>query len=108
MLRHSLSAKDNHVIITGDFNCPDIVWKMMTVLSGTADDKIQQALIDLSVEHRLTHVHDQPTTENNMLNLMFTNNPTLIKSSTSIHGISDHFMVATYIYVLPQKPRHYI
>ena len=63
--------------------------------SNASDREIQQALIDITTEHGLTQVHNQPTQQDNILDLVFTNNPSLVKSSTSVTGISDHAMVVT-------------
>ena len=91
-----------HIILAGDFNCPDIDWENMSVKKGAADREVQQALLDLSIEHGLTQVHDQPTRDLNMLDLVFTNNPSTVKTSTSIPGISDHAMILTDIDIIPQ------
>ncbi len=60
-------------------------------------------------EYNLTQVHDQPTREQNMLDLTFTTNPSLIKSTANAPGISDHAMVVTDTDIKPiyirQKPR---
>ncbi|XP_053403025.1 uncharacterized protein LOC128558204 [Mercenaria mercenaria] len=105
----SNSAREKHILLAGDFNCPDIDWPNLTVNKGAADRDVQQALIDLSIEHRLTQIHNQSTRDNNMLDLVFTNNPTTVKTSTSVPGISDHAMVVTDITIIPQvikqKPR---
>ena len=101
--------KGKHIILAGDFNCPDINWEEMTVNKGAADREVQQALLDLTTEHGLSQIHDQPTRDNNLLDLVFTNNPSIVKSSTSVPGISDHAMVVTDIDIIPQyikqKPR---
>ena len=101
--------KGKHIILAGDFNCPDINWEKMTVNKGAADREVQQALLDLTTEHGLSQIHDQPTRDNNLLELVFTNNPSIVKSSTSVPGISDHAMVVTDIDIIPQyikqKPR---
>ncbi len=72
---------------------------------------MQQALIDLSIEHGLSQVHNQPTRLDNILDLVFTNNESLVKTSNSIPGISDHAMIVTDTDLLPhiikQKPRKY-
>ncbi|WAQ98000.1 hypothetical protein MAR_022373 [Mya arenaria] len=47
-------AREKHIILAGDFNCPDIDWSNMVVNKSAADREVQQALIDLSIEHRLT------------------------------------------------------
>ena len=85
-----------------DFNCPDIDWENSTLKKSAAEREVQQALLDLSIEHGLTQVHDQPTRDSNLLDLVFTNNPSLVKTSTSVPGISDHAMIVTDIDILPQ------
>ena len=103
--------KDKHIILAGDMNCPNIDWETLTVQKGAADRDVQQALLDFSIEHNLTQVHCQPTRYNNLLDLVFTNNPSIVKISSSIPGISDHAMVVTDIDIIPkyirQKPRNF-
>lgn len=102
-------SKDKTIILCGDFNCPDIDWPNNTVKKGAAERDVQQALLDLSIDHGLTQIHEQPTRLDNILDLVFTNNPSLVKTSTSVPGISDHSMVITDLNILPQvikqKPR---
>ena len=101
--------KGKLIILAGDFNCPDINWEKMSVNKGAADREVQQAFLDLTIEHGLSQVHDQPTRDNNLLDLVFTNNPSIVKTSSSVPGISDHAMVVTDIDIIPQnikqKPR---
>ncbi|WAR06007.1 LORF2-like protein [Mya arenaria] len=112
-LRKSLELldkqKDKVTFLAGDFNCPDINWQNLTVEDGASDKAVQQAVLDLSVDFNLTQTHDEPTRENRMLDLTFTNNPSLIKSSTTAPGISDHDIVVvdsnTRPYYSKQKPR---
>ena len=105
----SNSNKSKHILLAGDFNCPDINWENLTVRSNASDREIQQALIDITTEHGLTQVHNQSTRQDNILDLVFTNNPSLVKSSTSVPGISDHAMVVTDCDIKPvynkQNPR---
>ena len=105
----SESNKSKHILLAGDFNCPDIDWNTLTVRPNAPDREIQKSLIELSIEHGLTQVHSQPTRQENVLDLVFTDNPSLIKNSQSIPGISDHAMVVTDSDVKPiynkQKPR---
>ena len=105
------NSKDKHIILAGDMNCPTIDWDTLTVHKGAADRDIQQALLDLSIEHNLTQVHSQPTRDNNLLDLVLTNNPSIVKTSSSVPGISDHAMVVTDIDIIPkyirQKPRKF-
>ena len=59
--------------------------------------------------HALTQIHKEPTREENILNLLITNKPGLIKSSHSVPGISDHCAVVTELDIDPPyrrtKPR---
>ena len=83
------------VIIAGDFNCPDVDWESNTVPSGAQDRDIQQKLADTMSSSSLSQVHTQPTRLSAMLDIIFTTNPTLLKNSTSIPGLSDHDMVVS-------------
>ena len=96
--------KGKHIILAGDFNCPDINWEKMTVNKGAADREVQQSLLDLTTEHGLSQIHDQPTRDNNLLDLVFTNNPSVVKSSTSVPEISDHAMVVLFHSISSRSP----
>ncbi|WAR25054.1 hypothetical protein MAR_010758 [Mya arenaria] len=52
-------AREKHIILVGDFNCPDIDWSNMVANKSAADREVQQALIDLSIEHRLTQQYQR-------------------------------------------------
>ena len=59
-------------------------------------------LIDMAQKHNLTQVHKKPTRGDNILDLVMTSNPTLVKSSSNAPGISDHDMVITDFYTKTQ------
>ena len=80
-------------MLGGDFNCPDIDWSNLHVKSQAQD--VQKAVIDITTNIGMTQVHNEPMRENNLLDLIFTMNPSLIKSSTNIPGISDHAIIIT-------------
>jgi hypothetical protein len=84
------------------FQCPDIDWDNLTVGTGAAQRDVQQALVDYSIEQGITQLHRECTREENILDLVFTNNATLAKTSTSIPGISDHNIVVTDFDIMPQ------
>ncbi|CAG2220894.1 unnamed protein product [Mytilus edulis] len=94
-------GKPKHIIIAGDFNCPDVDWITMEIKTGASDKEVQQALMDLSFEHGLVQIHDKPTREGNLLDLVFTNNPSLIKSTGNAPGISDNDIVITDLLIKP-------
>ena len=66
-LRKLNSSKPKHLILCGDFNCPNIIWDNLTVRNDPSvqDRNIQQQLIDLSVEFDLAQVHEEPTRNGN-------------------------------------------
>ena len=106
-LKRSLSkltcegAKDRDILLAGDFNCPSIDWNDCTVNSKADDAKVQHAILDITSESALTQIHHEPTRLMNILDLVFTSNPTLSKSSRTVPGISDHDMVVSDFDVKP-------
>ena len=101
--------KFQNTIICGDFNCPDINWETLAIGKRAQDKEIQQNVIDTMNNALLTQIHEEPTRELNMLDLIFTANPSLLKASKSVPGISDHEMVVTDMDTKPhyqkQQPR---
>jgi hypothetical protein len=91
------------VMLAGDFNCPNINWDDASVPPSSPDRQVQLDLIDICTAAQLTQVHDQPTRDDNILDLVFVTNPTLTKCSTSIPGISDHHAVVTDFDTQPQR-----
>ncbi|XP_071178013.1 uncharacterized protein [Mytilus edulis] len=84
---------NTNVILTGDFNCPDIIWD--TATAHGPDREIQQGLVEIAETYNLTQIHTIPTREGNILDLVFVTNPTLVKSSNNVPGISDHDIIIT-------------
>ena len=105
------NSKPKQLILCIDFNCQDTQWETLTVSSdpNVQDRNVQQKLINLTSGNNLTQVHDQPKRNGKILDLVFTTNPYLIKSSVSVTGISDHDIVVTDADIKPiytrQKPR---
>ena len=75
------------------------------------DREVQQTLIDISFEHGPSQVQNQLTRQDNIIDLIFTDDPSLVKYSRSITGINDHAMVVADADVKPiynkQKPRKF-
>ena len=73
------SSKPKHLILCGDFNCPDIDWNTLTVSSDpkVQDRSVQQHLVDTMAEFNLTQIHEDPTRDRNLLVLVFTTNPSV-------------------------------
>ena len=110
-LNTSVNSQNKQHILCGDFNCPNVNWETLTVPNdpATQDRAVQQKLVEISIESGLTQVHEQPTRQGNILDLVFVSNPSLVKSSVSVPGISDHDIVVTDLDIRPiysnTKPR---
>lgn len=94
------SPSTKQSIIAGDFNCPNINWDTLHVPPNSPDRQIQSNLID-TMNNNYTQIHNEPTREQNILDLVFVTNPSLVKSSISIPGISDHSAIVTDIDIKP-------
>ena len=81
-------------MLSGDFNTEYINLELGTVLANSN----QKAVNVLNLRHlfHLTQLQREPTRENNLLDLFFTNKPTLVKSVSAVPGISDHEIVLAY------------
>ena len=73
----------------------------MTINPKVPEKEVQQKLIDVSTEFNFTQVHDTPTREDNLLDIVLTTNATLVKSSANIPGLSDHDIIITDAIIKP-------
>lgn len=85
----------NFIIITGDFNLPDIVW---STLSGSST--VSKLFCDFVFDHNLSQLVTSPThCKGNILDLVLTNIPDSI-STPNVHSqqdcclSSDHFLLS--------------
>ena len=99
---NSKGSGDPHIVLAGDFNCPDVNWDDHIVDQSAQDRSLQQKLADIASHASLSQVHAQPTRQSATLDLIFTSNPSLLKNSTSVPGISDHSIVVSDFDTRPQ------
>ena len=99
----------NHLIIGGDFNTPNIDWSIPALSGKVTNTAVHQALLDVTSDHGFEQMQHQPTRGENVLDLLFTNNPSLVNHCGVIPGISDHEMVVADQEIKPvynkRKPR---
>ena len=96
MLASNNSMPD--IIITGDFNLPKSNWPQCTPKPGATvqEKEILAQLLELSSQFFLQQIVDKPTHRcGNTLDLLFTNNPSLILNHTAAptSPISSHYIV---------------
>ena len=106
-----LMPKNSTFVLGGDFNLPGIDWDNGVVNPKAANKSQCELLLPSLDTHALAQIHKEPTNvrEENILDLLITNKPGLIKSSHSVPGISDHCTVVTKLDIDPTyrhtKPR---
>ena len=92
------------IVLGGDFNLPGIDWDNGVVNPKAANKSQCELLLSSLDRHALAQIHKE-----NILDLLITNKPGLIKSSHSVPGISDHCAVVTELDIDPPyrrtKPR---
>ncbi len=94
------------VIITGDFNQPNIDWEKCTVIKNHWASKVAaEKLLDFTVDYNLQQVQKEPTREDSVLDLVFTNNSNIIRQTRIVPGIGDHEMVVTDLNLTIAKPK---
>ena len=95
-LRNTIEPfKNKNLTICGDFNCPSIDWENGLVPTCVQDKTIQEELLLLTQDLNLSQVHTESTRLDNILDLILTSNPSLVISSMSAPGVSDHDLVIT-------------
>ena len=97
-------------ILGGDFNAGDIDWETGTVLPNSSAREINERVLGLNQLFDLNQMHREPTREDRLLDLFFTNKPNLVKASRTIPGLSDHEIVMVdsdiKAHINIQPPRH--
>lgn len=77
------------VVIGGDFNLPNIVWSKQGRAIATAG-RLNQEMANLTDLFALRQMVMEPTRGSNILDLLLTNQPHLVRSTMVVPGISDH------------------
>ena len=78
----------------GDFNLPDIDWNSNFVVGHQYPKVINDTFLKLIKDLNLEQTIDFPTRNNNYLDLLLTNNPSLVTCVADLSGISDHTSIA--------------
>ena len=91
----NLQGKGN-IWIAGDYNLPLVNWEYMSSLPGNAYTKSSNITIDSANDHGLSQVVTIPTRKENILDLFFTSNPSLVNRVTTVPPLTataDHDIV---------------
>ena len=89
--------------ILGDFNLPDIDWQTRTVDGHQYLKSINETFLELCFNNQLDQIVTEPTRGENILDIFFTNRPSLINKCKIRPGLSDHDAVYIESSVRPKK-----
>ena len=78
------------VILAGDFNCPGISWDTLSLIPGSPIPSVNSKLLEITTSGTLplTQLQHEPTRQNSVLDLFFTNNSSLVTSLSNVPGVS--------------------
>ena len=85
-------SRATEFIVGGDFNLPGIIWGDTVTMKDTPSygSQVNDRLIELCDTLGLTQVVQQPTRENNILDLFLATSPDRCTEADVLTGISDH------------------
>ena len=78
------------MLLGGDFNLPGINWDEEQPNTGSTCLPLSRELIRIASDFSLSQINSTPTRGENILDLLFTSHPSLMKSTYVTPGISDH------------------
>ena len=91
------------VIITGDFNFPEISWEDLHIANHSSEDRVAEDkvsakhLLNFMSKLLLSNYVDVPTRQNNTLDLLLTNDPNLVQHvSADSTTMSDHDIINAF------------
>ena len=70
--------KNSHIWIAGDMNLPGIIWLSGNMKNDCPSPAQHNFFLDILADHGLVQVVDKPTRQENVLDLLAVNNPTLV------------------------------
>ena len=104
------SSKTGIFILGGDFNLPDIDWNTLTIEGHQYPVRVNQTFLDLIAECGLQQQVDFPTRKNNILDLIFTTQPSYKQRCKPFPpiGNSDHedVLYDTSLQSFRPRPQH--
>ncbi len=109
-----LKNKTQNVIIAGDFNFPGWIWNKNEsenyIKTNATNHPLHEKFGELLNDFGLTQLITKPTRGDNILDLVLTNNPSIVNKTEVLPGISDHDCCFAEFDINPktnkQKPRH--
>ena len=85
--------QDSLTWIIGDLNLPNINWESCCTTGNNYPLSLCHMMIDCIQECGFSQVISFPTRRNNILDIFFTNRPSLIRKCHTLPGISDYEVI---------------
>ena len=98
-----LGIVNSHILISGDMNFPGYDWENSCLKPNCNYPTLTYQFVDLLDDLSLTQLATTPTRGNNTLDLVITNNPSLVTACRVIPGVSDHDAVLAETNLKPLK-----
>ena len=103
-IRRASTHENAIIVIGGDFNLPGFDWRAKT-LKKTNHPTIHRDFRDGINELGFEQMVEEPTRDENFLDLFLTNNPNLVQRTETLPGLSDHDAVYMEVQIHPPKRR---
>ena len=84
-------------------NLPGINWSSGSIKSSCPSPSQHSQFLDILADYGLVQITDKLTREENVLDLILVNNPSLLKRLEVVPGISDHDVVFAEIDISQKK-----
>ena len=98
MITETAGKYPNAIICyAGDFNVPEIDWNNELIVGYRYPHCMNTRVLNMMHDCGFAQMVNSPTRNNNILNLFFTNKPSLVQQSYVVPGISDYESVMTTI-----------
>ena len=94
---------NSQILLAGDFNIPDVDWDKVCFKPGGRYPAVSKQIIDFTQDQNLHQTVFKPTRGDPILDLVFTNVPSLVQNVDVIPGVSDHDIVMVDFFMSSQK-----
>ena len=93
LLKLGNSVHKNNIIVSGDFNAPDINWDTEYSSQSPASDRLLEIIDDHDLSQHVKEPTRRDRNTQNILDLILSNNSNIIENISIVPGLSDHDIV---------------
>ena len=93
LLKLGNNVHKNNIIVSGDFNAPDISWDTEYSSQSPASDRLFEIIDDHDLSQHVKDPTRRDRNTQNILDLILSNNSNMIENVSVVPGVSDHDIV---------------